>query len=87
MSPEMRLQLEMEDDLDRVEAMGLGDWEEMVDPILKPVRDAVNAVSTYDEFLARLPDIFSKMDAGKLIATLGAAMAIARGLGDARQPA
>jgi phage gp29-like protein len=78
-------QHEIEEDLDAIEARGLRDWEEVVDPILAPVRQAAIAASTYEEFIARLPDAFFGMDAGRLIAFLAAAMAQAKGMGDATQ--
>jgi phage gp29-like protein len=79
--------LEIEKDLDALEERGLGDWEEVVDPLLAPVRQAANDAATYDEFLARLPTAFAGMDAGRLIEFLATAMAQARGMGDAAQPA
>lgn len=60
----------------------LGDWERVADPMLQPIRDLVARVGTYDEFLAGLPKAMQRMDAGRMVETLAAGMAIARGLGD-----
>jgi phage gp29-like protein len=80
-------QREIEEDLDAIEARGLDEWEAVVDPLLAPVRQAAIDASTYEEFLARLPVAFAGMDAGRLIEFLAAAMAQARGMGDAAQNA
>lgn len=71
------------DDLDKLTDDSLSEWELIVDPLLKPLRDLVNASRDYDAFLAGLPKAMEHMDANAFIATLTASMAIARGLGDA----
>lgn len=71
-----------EDELPDVTAFGLNNWEAVVDPVLKPLRDAVNAARDYDDFLASLPEALSKMDPTRFIQTLAASMFVARGLGD-----
>jgi phage gp29-like protein len=80
-------QRQIEEDLDALEALSLGDWQDAVDPLLAPVRQAANDASSYEEFLARLPAVFADMDAGRLIEFLAAAMAQAKGMGDAAQSA
>ncbi|MEQ1695990.1 MAG: DUF935 domain-containing protein [Hyphomicrobiaceae bacterium] len=69
------------DELDGVTASALNEWERVADPLLKPIRDLANNSGTYEEFLAGLGKAMTKMDAGKLVETLAAGMAIARGLG------
>lgn len=73
-----------EDEIDALQGGALDDWQEVTDPLLSPIRKLIGEVSNYDDFLARLPEVFSQMDAGRLIETLAASMAIAKGLGDAR---
>lgn len=70
------------DDLDKLTDNTLSDWEEIVDPMLKPLRDLVNASRDYNAFLAGLPKAMEQMDPKAFIATLAASMAIARGIGD-----
>jgi phage gp29-like protein len=71
------------DALDGLTASALGDWERVADPMLKPIRDLANNSASYEEFLAGLGKAMTKMDAGRLVETLAAGMAIARGLGNA----
>lgn len=70
------------DELADVTSFGLNNWEAVVDPVLKPLRDAVNAAKDYDDFLAALPEALSRMDPTRFIQTLAASMFVARGLGD-----
>ncbi|MCB1520640.1 MAG: DUF935 domain-containing protein [Hyphomicrobiaceae bacterium] len=74
--------LRVPDELEPVVAFGLEAWEEVVDPMLKPLRDAVNTARDFDGFLALLPTALAKMDTERFVATLAASMAVARGLGD-----
>lgn len=69
------------DAFDDLTASALNDWERVADPMLKPIRDLANNSGSYEEFLAGLGKAMTKMDAGKLVETLAASMAIARGLG------
>lgn len=71
------------DDLDTLTEDTLSDWEQAVDPMLKPLRDLVNGARDYDAFLKGLPKAMEKMDPQAFIAALAASMAIARGIGDA----
>jgi len=71
------------DAFDDLTSSALGDWERVADPMLKPIRDLANNSDSYDEFLAGLATAMTKMDAGRLVETLAAGMAIARGLGNA----
>lgn len=75
-------QLVVHDVLPPVVAFGLESWEEVVDPMLKPLRDAINTARDFDGFLKALPKALAKMDTERFVATLAASMAVARGLGD-----
>lgn len=68
--------------LDTLRADALNNWEEIVDPMLAPIRDLANAARDYDAFLAGLPKALAKMDTDRFVQTLAASMFIARGLGD-----
>jgi phage gp29-like protein len=72
------------DDLDTLTDDTLSDWEQVVDPMLKPLRDLVLGARDYDAFLKGLPKAMEKMDPQAFISALAASMAIARGIGDAR---
>ena len=73
---------ETDADLAALRRDALAGWEEVVDPMLKPIRDLVNGARDYDQFLAGLPRALARMDSDRFVATLAASMAIARGLGD-----
>ena len=70
------------DELDGVRSDALSDWEEVIDPMLKPIRDLVMTARDYSAFLAGLPKALASMDTDTFVATLAASMAIARGVGD-----
>lgn len=72
----------VDDDLEPVTAFALDEWEEIIDPMLAPLRDAVNKARDYDAFLKALPKALAKMDTDRFVAMLAASMAIGRGLGD-----
>ncbi len=73
-----------QDDLDQVSAGALGDWQRVADPIVAPIRALVNSAGSYDELLAGLPKVLNQMDMGRMVESLAASMAIARGLGAAK---
>ncbi|MCT7668170.1 DUF935 domain-containing protein [Shinella kummerowiae] len=60
----------------------LGEWEEDLEPILKPLQRLVERSTSYAQLEAGLDDLIAKMDAGPLADRLGKLMMIARGLGD-----
>ncbi|MEQ1711238.1 MAG: DUF935 domain-containing protein [Hyphomicrobium sp.] len=72
----------IDDELEPVTAFALDDWEQIVDPMLAPLRDAVNKARDYDGFLKLLPTALAQMDTDRFVAMLAASMAVARGLGD-----
>lgn len=72
----------VDDELANVTAFGLSNWQEVLDPVLEPLRTAVNSARSYDDFLAKLPDALAEMDTDRFVATLAASMFVGRGLGD-----
>lgn len=73
-----------EDDLDELERQELGDWQEIADPLLAPLRQALAGASSFAELEAMLPELAGKIDGSKLAARLARLTAIARGLGDVK---
>lgn len=71
------------DELDRLSAAGLSDWQEQLDPIMTAVQELADSSETADEFLARLPNVLRTVDPEKLIRALAMSALKARGLGDA----
>lgn len=71
------------DPLDGIEAAGLEDWDEQLDPLIAPVLTMIENAGNYEEALARLPDLISDMDSRKLIEQLMIAMTRARAEGSA----
>lgn len=77
-------ELDTEDELDDFVAEALADWQEDADPLLAPLRQAVEKASSFAELEAMLPQIAGAIDGSKLAMKLAIAMAKARGLGDVR---
>ncbi|MEL6785104.1 MAG: DUF935 domain-containing protein [Pseudomonadota bacterium] len=71
-----------ESEFDRIGADALANWQEQLDPLLDPIRKAANSVSTYEEFLERLPDAASEGDINRLATALGKAMFLSMAQGD-----
>ena len=71
------------DVLDEIAAAALDDWEQDLDPVLAPVRQALAASDTFEEFQGRLPELLSSMDDRALARRLAGAAFTARGVGDA----
>lgn len=69
--------------LDEIEARELRDWEEIMDPVLNPVRAILEEATSIEDAIARLPDALSQMDERRLIEGLMRASFIARARGDA----
>jgi phage gp29-like protein len=79
-----RAHLHREDDeLDVIAAMGLDGWSAQGDPILEPVKVALNSASSIEEFMDSLPSILDRQDAGPLVDALAQATLKARAQGDA----
>lgn len=77
-------ELDSEDELDDFVAEALADWQEDADPLLAPLREALEKATSFAELEALLPDIAGRIDGAKLAMKLAIAMAKARGLGDVR---
>jgi phage gp29-like protein len=71
------------DDLDELVSDAMNGWEELVDPMLKPLRDAVARASSFEELERMLPKLAAQVDGAKLAEMLARLTAKARGLGDA----
>ncbi len=71
------------DDLDQLVDEAMAGWEELVDPMLAPLRDAVARASSFAELEAMLPQLAAKVDGSRLAEALARLTATARGLGDA----
>jgi phage gp29-like protein len=72
------------DELDELVADAMADWEELVDPLLAPLREAVARASSFDELLAMMPELAAEVDGSKLADALARLTAKARGLGDVK---
>jgi phage gp29-like protein len=74
--------LDVEAELDGLLDDALADWEEMTDPLLKPLRAAIETAQSFEELQAMLPRLASEVDGAKLAEALAKLTATARGLGD-----
>ncbi|QPT08594.1 DUF935 domain-containing protein [Sphingomonas paucimobilis] len=70
------------DNVDDAAAMALGDWEQLIDPVLDPVRDIVAKASSLDDIKTRLIDAIERMDVSELTERLARAGFGARLAGD-----
>lgn len=61
------------------------DWEPLMAPILDPVQKLVTEVESFEEFLARLPELLQTMSADALVERLAQGTFMARGVGDGGQ--
>jgi len=73
---------ESADDIDDLVAEELADWQPMMQPVLDPLRKAVDGAESLEELLAALPDIFSGQDVTALVDALAAAGFKAAAMGD-----
>jgi len=67
---------------DRLVEDELGDWEQVMDPMLAPIRTALARAGSYDDFLAALDEVGADLDDGPLAERLAVLGMKARGLGD-----
>ena len=70
------------DETDAIVAEALGDYEEITDPLLMGLLNAVNGSSSFEEVLSKLDQ--AKIDSRPLARRLAIATAKARGLGDVK---
>ncbi|MCB1473821.1 MAG: DUF935 domain-containing protein [Rhodobiaceae bacterium] len=68
---------------DDVLAAMLKDWEPALDPLMKPVFEALQQSQSFEEFLARLGDMPQRPDLNPFADRLAVLTAIGRGIGDA----
>ena len=73
------------DELDDMALEELRDWEELMDPVLDPVREALAGAHSWEDFAAALKsdDLSSRMDSRKMVERLARLAFRARGVGDA----
>ena len=69
--------------LDEIEAEALADWEEYMAPVIDPLRDLVARSESFDELVEGLAELLGEMDVDALARTLGGALFLAKGAGDA----
>lgn len=78
-----RTGVDVEAELDQLLEEQLADWEELADPLLAPLRQALARAHSFDELQALLAEASGRIDGSKLAERLARLTAIARGLGDA----
>lgn len=71
----------MADPVDVMAADALSDWEPLIAPATDPLQSLADSATTFDDFLAGLPELLTRMDPKTLIASLAAAAFKMRGLG------
>ncbi len=72
--------------LDELEAEAMEEWELQMEPIIDPVLSLAEEAQSYDEFMARLPELLETMKPDELIKKLAEQTFKARGVGDASDP-
>ncbi|MCZ6928688.1 DUF935 family protein [Serratia marcescens] len=70
------------DDIDQLTDDGIGDWQRLGTAFTSPVLALANEVTSYEEFLARLPELQDSLDAGEFVDQLARLCFQARALGD-----
>ncbi|MFV0475340.1 MAG: DUF935 family protein, partial [Pikeienuella sp.] len=68
--------------LDEIEGETMEGWEEITAPVLGPLEAMLREAGSYEEALARLPELSGEMDASEMIGQLVAATFRARARGD-----
>ena len=79
---QIALNRSQEDDIDALVAEGLKDWARTGDAFTSPVLQLVNEVDTFDEFLARLPELQQSLKPDEFVQQLALLSFKARALGD-----
>lgn len=72
-----------QDAIDGLVERSLDGWESTIDPLIAPIQRALDASSSYAEFVAKLPGLINAQDAAPLAERLGAAVFTARVAGEA----
>ncbi|MEB6425741.1 DUF935 domain-containing protein [Citrobacter freundii] len=81
---QLALNRSQEDDIDALVAEGLKDWEKTGDAFTSPVLQLANEVDTFEEFLARLPELQKTLEPDDFAQQLAMLSFKARALGDAK---
>ncbi|HCD5722279.1 TPA: DUF935 domain-containing protein [Citrobacter freundii] len=81
---QIALNRSQEDDIDALVAEGLKDWARTGDAFTSPVLQLVSEVATFDEFLARLPELQQSLKPEEFVQQLALLSFKARALGDAK---
>lgn len=72
------------DEIDRLVADALDDWQPLLAPTLDPVQQLADDSASFEDFLAQLPGLLEQLDSQALIQSLAAAAFKARGLEERR---
>ncbi len=72
------------DELDEIVNAGLQDWSPQMEPIIGPIEQLAAECESFDQFLARLPELVGKVDSEQLQLALATWSYSARALGNAR---
>lgn len=75
--------IDVDAELDTLLAEQMADWEALADPLLAPLRQALEEAASFAELEARLPALARDIDGSRLADALARLTSIARGLGDA----
>lgn len=70
------------DDIDQLTAEGISEWQRVGPAFTNPVLALASEVSSYEEFLARLPELQASLQADEFVDLLAQLCFQARGLGD-----
>ncbi|HFV9293915.1 TPA: DUF935 domain-containing protein [Serratia fonticola] len=70
------------DDIDQLTAEGISEWQRVGPAFTNPVLALASEVSSYEEFLARLPELQANLQADEFVDLLAQLCFQARGLGD-----
>ena len=76
--PHFGVALNQADDMDRAADEASGDWQPVIQPLVDPIREALEASADAADFARRLADIFENQDPEKLAGSLAEAMFRAR---------
>ncbi|SPD73805.1 conserved hypothetical protein [uncultured Desulfobacterium sp.] len=74
-----------QDEMDTLVDGELADWEQVMKPVVDPLRMAVDASETFEELEARLPEVFSQMDTDALVKSLALALFKSRAMGEGEE--
>lgn len=72
------------DEIDQIEAEMLGEWEEIMEPILAPVEDLIAEATSYEDAMARLAQVLPNIATAPVVEALVKGLFKARVMGDVR---